>query len=61
MTREQAQALRAADPPLSPWRVVAVQGAVGVAVALLALLLTGRQEVGWSALYGAATVVVPGP
>lgn len=60
MTREQAQALRAADPPLSPWRVVAVQGAVGVAVALLALLLTGRQEVGWSALYGAATVVVPG-
>ena len=60
LTREQAQALRAADPPLSPWRVVAVQGAVGVAVALLALLLTGRQEVGWSALYGAATVVVPG-
>ena len=36
------------------------QGAVGVAMALLALLLTGRQEVGWSALYGAATVVVPG-
>ena len=60
LTREQAQALRAADPPLSPWRVVAVRGAVGVAVALLALLLTGRQEMGWSALYGAATVVVPG-
>ncbi|MDZ7592742.1 MAG: ATP synthase subunit I [Rubrivivax sp.] len=60
LTREQAQALRAADPPLSPWRVVAVQGAVGVAVALLALLLTGKQEMGWSALYGAATVVVPG-
>lgn len=60
LTREQAQALRAADPPLSPWRVVAVQGAVGVAVALLALLLTGRQEMGWSALYGAATVVLPG-
>jgi ATP synthase protein I len=60
LTREQAQALRAADPPLSPWRVVGVQAAVGVAVALLALLLTGRQEVGWSALYGAATVVVPG-
>lgn len=60
LTREQAQALRAADPPLSPWRVVAVQAAVGVVVALLALLLTGRQEMGWSALYGAATVVVPG-
>jgi ATP synthase protein I len=60
LTREQAQALRAADPPLSPWRVIAVQGAVGVAVALLAVLLTGRQELGWSALYGAAAVVLPG-
>ena len=60
LTREQAQALRAKDPPLSPWRVIRVQMAVGVAVALLAALLTGRQEMGWSALYGAATVVVPG-
>jgi len=60
LTREQAQALRAADPPLSPWRVVMVQGVVGVAVAVLAAMLTGRQDVGWSALYGAATVVVPG-
>lgn len=60
LTREQAEALRAADPPLSPWRVIRAQGAVGVAVAVLAALLTGRQEMGWSALYGAATVVVPG-
>lgn len=60
LTREEAEVLRAQDPPVSPWRVIAVQGAVGVTVALLALLITGRQEVGWSALYGAATVVVPG-
>jgi len=60
LTREQARALRAADPPLSPWRVITVQGVVGVAVAVLAALLTGSQAVGWSALYGAATVVVPG-
>ena len=60
LTREEAQALRLDDPPLSPWRVVAVQAAVGGVVALGALLVTGRQEVGWSALYGAATVVVPG-
>ena len=59
LTREEAQALRAKDPPLSPWRVVGVQAAVGAVVALVALLLTGRQEVGWSALYGAATVVLP--
>ena len=60
LTREEAQALREKDPPLSPWRVVAVQGALGAVVALLAALLTGRQEVGWSLLYGAAAVVVPG-
>lgn len=60
LTREEAQALRAKDPPLSPWRVIGAQVVVGVVVALVALLLTGRQEVGWSALYGAATVVLPG-
>jgi ATP synthase protein I len=60
LTREEAQALRERDPPLSPWRVIVVQAAVGGVVALLAALLTGRQEVGWSLLYGAATVVVPG-
>lgn len=59
LTREEAQALRLKDPPLSPWRVIAVQVAVGGVVALGALLVTGRQEAGWSALYGAATVVVP--
>lgn len=60
LTREEASALLAKEPPLNPWRVIAVQGGVGVAVALLAALLTGRVEVGWSALYGAACVVVPG-
>ncbi len=60
LTREEASALRAQEPPLSPWRVLGVQAAVGAGVALLAVLLTGRQEVAWSVLYGAATVVVPG-
>jgi ATP synthase protein I len=60
LTREQAQALRAKDPPLSPWRVIGVQVGVGAVVALLLALFTGRQELGWSLLYGAATVVVPG-
>ena len=60
LTREEAQALRAKEPPLSPWRVIGAQVAVGVVAALLAVLLTGRQEVAWSVLYGAATVVVPG-
>lgn len=60
LSREEAQALREKDPPLSPWRVIAVQSMVGSVVALLVGIATGRQEVGWSLLYGAATVVVPG-
>ena len=60
LTREQAQELKAKTHPVSPWRVLAVQAAVGVVVAALAWLLTQRMEVAWSALYGCATVVVPG-
>ena len=60
LTREEAAALRAQEPPVSPWRVIAVQAAVGVVAALIGWLVTGRTEVGWSLLYGAATVVLPG-
>lgn len=60
LTREEAAALRAKDPPVSPWRVVMAQAVVGVLAALLGGLLTGRSEVAWSLLYGAATAVVPG-
>jgi ATP synthase protein I len=60
LTREEAQALRLKTPPLSPWRVVAAQAAVGAVVAALGGWITGRTEVWWSVLYGAATVVVPG-
>jgi len=40
--------------------VVGAQAGVGVVAALLAALITGRQEMAWSVLYGAAAVVVPG-
>lgn len=60
LTREQAQALRVKQPPLSPWRVVGVQAGLGVVLALLAVLIAGKTEWAWSLLYGAATVVVPG-
>lgn len=60
LSREEAAALRAKEPPVSPWRVVMAQAVVGVVAALLGGLLTGRNEVAWSLLYGAATVVVPG-
>lgn len=60
LTREEAQALRTKVPPLSPWRVIGAQAGVGVVAALLAVGFTGRQEMAWSLLYGAAAVVVPG-
>jgi ATP synthase protein I len=60
LTRDEAQALRAKDPPLSPWRVIGVQAAVGTGAALLLALISGKQVYGWSLLYGAAAVVVPG-
>ena len=60
LTREEAQALREKDPPLSPWRVLLVQLGVGLVAALFSVLVTGSDVVAWSVLYGAATVVVPG-
>ena len=60
LSREEAAALRAQEPPVSPWRVIAVQAAVGVIAALIGWGVTGMTAVGWSMLYGAATVVLPG-
>jgi ATP synthase protein I len=60
LTREEAQKLREAKPSVSPWAVLAGQLVVGVLVACVTWLLTGRQSAGWSALYGALAVVVPG-
>ena len=60
LTREEAQALSAKHPPVSPWRVVMAQAVAGLVVTLLAYVITGRGEAAWSALYGAAAVVVPG-
>ena len=60
LTRDEAQALRAANPPLSPWRVIVVQAIVGGAVAAVVALVAGDSTLTWSAIYGAAIVVVPG-
>jgi ATP synthase protein I len=60
LTPQEAAALRAKNPSVSPWRVIAVQAALGAVIAALAWLVTRRQEVAWSALYGAAVAVVPG-
>lgn len=60
LTREEAQRLREKSPQLSPWKVLAGQLFTGIVVALAAWLLTGKQSNGWSALYGALAVVLPG-
>lgn len=60
LSREEAQALRASIPQVSPWRVVAAQAAAGVVCGAVTWLFTQRSGAAWSALYGAAAVVVPG-
>ncbi len=59
LSAEEAQQLRERLPSVSPWRVVVWQVAVGAVVALVAWGLTGRQNIGWSAAYGAMAVVIP--
>ncbi|MES2402111.1 MAG: ATP synthase subunit I [Pseudomonadota bacterium] len=60
LTREEAQKLRESSPSISPWVVLAGQSVTGVLVALVAWGLAGKASTGWSALYGALAVVMPG-
>ena len=59
LTPEQAQALRAELPSISAWQVVAAQAVAGGFVAALCFAFGDRGALGWSALYGAACVVLP--
>jgi len=59
LNAQEAQAWRQRHPAFSVWRVVGVQVVVGVLVALLALLVSSKVSVAWSAGYGALAVVVP--
>lgn len=59
MTRDEAAALQAAQPALSPWRVIAAQVLFGIVAAGVAWLAAGPLAAA-SALYGAAVVAVPG-
>jgi ATP synthase protein I len=59
LTADEARRLREQNPPVSPWWVVAGQAGMGLVVALAAWAVTGKQNVGWSAGYGALAVVIP--
>jgi ATP synthase protein I len=61
LTREEVRVLVANNPRrVSPWWVIAAQVVVGVLTALVAGWFGSAEGWFWSALYGAAVVVVPG-
>src|SRR3954466_14542306 len=59
LSATEAQAFRDQRSAPSPWRVVLVQAEAGAVISLLLGLLFGLPAL-WSALYGAATAIVPG-
>lgn len=59
LTRDEARALRARIPSISPWWVVAAQAAAGLACCLIVWVFARQGSAVWSALYGAAAVVLP--
>jgi len=59
LSAEEARELRKRSPQISPWRVIVGQILAGLVVALVAWGLTGQKNVGWSAGYGALSVVIP--
>ena len=58
-SKQEAETFRKNNPSSSPWRVVAAQAVVGLLCAAVAWAFTQRGEAAWSALYGAAAVVLP--
>lgn len=58
-SKQEAEAWRSKNPSSSPWRVVAAQAVVGLVCAAVAWGFTQRGGAAWSALYGAAAVVLP--
>ncbi len=59
LSATEAEAFRDQRSAPSPWRVVLVQVEAGAVIALLVGLVFGLPAL-WSALFGAATAVVPG-
>ena len=59
LSAEEARRVREQNPQVSLWWVVAGQAGVGLVAAVVAWVLTGKQNVGWSVAYGALAVVIP--
>jgi ATP synthase protein I len=59
LSASEAEAYRDQRRAPSPWRVVLVQAEAGAVISLLVGLVFGLPAL-WSALFGAATAIVPG-
>lgn len=59
LSAEEAKTLLKSNAVTSPWKVLSWQVVVGCLVALAAWGLTGNSGSGWSAAYGALSVVIP--
>lgn len=59
LTAAEADALRARNTWLSPWRVVGGQAIAGLICSAVFGLVWGETRIAWSALYGAAVAVLP--
>lgn len=59
LSRAEALSLRQSLTWFSPWRVIAMQALTGMLCAGVAAAVMGSAGGFWSALYGAASVVVP--
>jgi ATP synthase protein I len=59
LTADQVAELRKHQPLLLVWRVVGAQAVLGLLVATLVWLVSGRMAAVYSAVYGALAVIVP--
>ena len=60
LTQEEAQVLRQQNPSITPWMVLAGQAAGGILLSFAAWWVSGKSATGWSVMYGAMAVVIPG-
>ncbi|MDI9334709.1 MAG: ATP synthase subunit I [Cytophagales bacterium] len=59
LSREEAAVVKALNPPLSPWRVVAWQAMMVLLLMLLALAVTQKLAIVYSLAWGGLCVVIP--
>lgn len=59
LTPEEAAAWRARHPGISPWRVLVLQASVGLSLAALTFVLTGKLNLSASVAWGVVAVWLP--